>query len=402
MIIHADMDAFYASVEQRDRPELNGKAVIVGGSAEGRGVVCAASYEARKFGVHSAMSAVTAKRLCPHGIFLPPRMDHYAQIAKEIREVFHSFTPLVEPLSLDEAFLDASGSETLFGPSAEIGLQLKQRIREQLNLIASVGVAPNKFLAKLASDLDKPDGYVVVEPNRIQEFLDPLSIGRIWGIGKKSLAKFEGIGIRTVRDLRMLPKETLNARFGKRGQHLWELSHGIDNRHVVPDRIAKSISHESTFPADISDNDSIRGWVLELTEQVARRLRRNSLTGRTVHLKVRFNDFQTIVRSMKLPQPTNTTQAVWEAAEHLLANRMPPQMLPVRLLGVGVSDFCSGDSKQLTLFDEPSEKAHSDLDQATDLIRDKFGTAAVGRASRLINRARRPSNPRLDDAEPNG
>ena len=399
MIIHADMDAFYASVEQRDDPSLRGKSVIVGGSAEGRGVVCAASYEARKFGVHSAMAAATAKRLCPDGVFLPPRMDHYAKIARQIREIFHSFTPLVEPLSLDEAFLDASGSEALFGPSAEIGRQLKRSIREKLDLVVSVGVAPNKFLAKLASDLDKPDGFVVVDPDKVQEFLDPLSIGRIWGIGKKSLAKFESIGIRTVRDLRLLPIDTLTSRFGKRGRHLWELAQGIDARSVVPDRIAKSISHESTFPADIEDGDAIRGWVLELTEQVARRLRRNNLKGKTVHLKVRFNDFRTIVRSQTLDQPTSVTQQLWLALQELLASRLPDRHPPVRLLGVGVSGFDSTASEQMTLFDEVETGLHERLDEATDLIRDRFGASSVGRASQLVNKNRRPSYPKLDDEQ---
>ena len=209
MILHVDMDAFYASVEQRDRPELLGQPVIVGGSAEGRGVVCAASYEARKFGVHSAMPAITARRLCPNGIFIAPRMSHYAEISADIREIFHQFTPLVEPLSLDEAFLDVTGSQALFGDPVSIGRQIKAMILDKLRLVASVGVAPNKFLAKVASDLEKPDALVVVDPHRIQDFLDPLPVSRLWGVGKITNKSLEKIGIQTIRDMRGLDQSTM-------------------------------------------------------------------------------------------------------------------------------------------------------------------------------------------------
>ena len=204
MILHVDMDAFYASVEERDDPSLVGKPVIVGGTAEGRGVVAAANYEARKFGVHSAMASARAKRLCPHAVVIRPRIDYYAEVSRQIREIFEQFTPLIEPLSLDEAFLDATGSESLFGPSADIGRQIKQRIRAELQLVASVGVAPNKFVAKIASDVRKPDGFVVVEPGEVQAFLDPLPVGRIWGVGKVTGQVFERLGIRTIGQLRNL------------------------------------------------------------------------------------------------------------------------------------------------------------------------------------------------------
>ena len=236
MILHIDMDAFYASVEERDNPALIGKPVIVGGSAEGRGVVAAANYEARKFGVHSAMAAVRAKRLCPQAVFIKPRIDYYASVSRQIRDIFEQFTPLVEPLSLDEAFLDASGSEALFGCSATIGRQIKHRISAELQLVASVGVAPNKFVAKIASDLKKPDAFVVVEPAEIQTFLDPLPVGRLWGVGKVTGQVFERLAIRTIGQLRQMTLDTLNELFGSSGEHYWQLANGIDNRKVVPDR----------------------------------------------------------------------------------------------------------------------------------------------------------------------
>jgi len=275
MIIHADMDAFYASIEERDRPELVGKPVIVGGSPEKRGVVSAANYVARKYGVHSAMPAVTARRLCPYGIYLSPRIDYYAEVSRQIRDIFERFTPLVEPLSLDEAFLDVTGSEGLFGPAVEIGRQIKQAIREELRLVASVGVAPNKFLAKIASDLKKPDALVVVEPDKVPEFLDPLPVERLWGVGRESSKVFQRLGIRTIGQLRQCPLDMLQARFGSSGEHLWELAHGRDERPVVPEREAQSISNETTFEHDIADMDVLRAWLVDLTEQVGCRLRRH-------------------------------------------------------------------------------------------------------------------------------
>src|SRR5216684_914134 len=320
MILHVDMDAFYASVEERDNPDLVGKPVIVGGTAEGRGVVCAANYVARQYGIHSAMPAVTAVRLCPQGVFLPLRMDHYAQISREIREILDRFTPLVEPLSLDEAFLDVTGCEGLFGPAPQIGRKIKEEIRSRVRLVASVGVAPNKFLAKMASDLKKPDGFVVVAPRGIHDFLDPLPIGRLWGVGKVSGKAFQKLGITTIGQLRQLSMAILEGHFGKSGRHFWQLANGIDDRRVIPDREAKSISHETTFAEDIGRLDVLREWLMEQTEQVARRLRRHQLVGRTVQLKIRFQDFSTITRSQTLSEPTNITQEIWQAAAELLTS----------------------------------------------------------------------------------
>jgi len=386
MILHCDMDAFYASVEERDRPELAGHPVIVGGTPERRGVVSAANYAARRYGVHSAMPAATARRLCPHGVFLAPRIDRYAEVSRRIRDVFERFTPLVEPLSLDEAFLDVTGSERLFGPAPEIGRQIKQAVREETGLVVSVGVAPNKFLAKIASDLEKPDGFVVVEPGRVAKFLDPLPVERLWGVGKQASRVFQRLGIRTIGQLRQRPIETLKSRFGAQGEHLWQLAHGIDDRRVVPEREAKSISHETTFERDVGDLEVLRAWLVDLVEQVGWRLRRYGLRGRTVHLKVRFADFATITRSHTLPEPTDVTHELWQAADALLCHRLPAGHLPVRLLGMGVGGLDDTGSVQGILFDRDERKKQEGLDAAADRIRERFGSSALRRAASLPSR----------------
>jgi DNA polymerase IV len=383
MILHIDMDAFYASVEERDDPSLVGKPVIVGGSADGRGVVCAANYEARKFGVHSAMASARANRLCPHAVTIKPRMDHYASISREIREILEQFTPVIEPLSLDEAFLDASGSQALFGSAGEIGRRIKDRIRADLKLVASVGVAPTKFVAKIASDLRKPDGFVVVAPQEVQSFLDPLPVGRLWGVGKVTGQAFDRLAIRTIGQLRQIPIETLTNLFGSSGQHYWQLANGIDSRRVVADREAKSISHETTFHEDISNIEILRAWLVELVEQVARRLRRHELKGRTVDLKVRFADFKTISRSLTLKTPTNVTQELLEGGLELLLKRLPDRHLPIRLLGFGVSRFDGSRVTQQQLFGQDVRERNQDLDRVADQITAKFGRTAIRRGERL-------------------
>jgi len=390
MILHVDIDAFYASVEERDNPYLVGKPVVVGGTAEGRGVVMAANYVVRQYGVHSAMPAAIARRLCPQAIFLPCRMEHYAQISREIQEILHQFTPLVEPLSLDEAFLDVTGCEGLFGPAAEIGKKIKSEIRRRVRLVASVGVAPNKFLAKIASDVQKPDGFVVVDPNHVQAFLDPLPVGRLWGVGKVAGKAFQKLGITTIGQLRQLPEDILESHFGQPGRHLWKLAHGIDDRHVVPDRDAKSISHETTFAQDIDDPEILRVWLLQLTEQVCRRLRRYQLVGHTVRLKVRFADFRTITRSRTLADPTNITEEIWQAAAELLT-RLPAERQPVRLLGMGVSGLEIETSRQQDLFDGHRREKQQKLDAVTDRIHDRFGRFALKRAAAVEKDSRKQS-----------
>jgi len=383
MIIHADLDAYYASVEERDRPELVDKPVIVGGTPEKRGVVAAANYIARQYGVHSAMPAVTAHRLCPQGVFLPPRIDYYAEVSGQIQEIFERFTPLVEPLSLDEAFLDVTGSEHLFGPAVEIGRKIKEAIRQELRLVASVGVAPNKFIAKIASDLKKPDALVVVELDKVQEFLDPLPVERLWGVGKQSSKVFQRLGIRTIGQLRQWPLDTLQARFGSNGEYLWQLAHGIDDRSVVPEREAKSISHETTFAQDIADMEVLRAWLVELTEQVGCRLRRHGLRGRTVQLKVRFADFSLITRSYTLPEPTDITDELWRAADELLCQRLPAGHLAVRLVGTGVSGLDNTGLAQGMLFDQEDRQKQARLDTVADQLKHQFGSEALRRGSSL-------------------
>ena len=398
MILHVDMDAFYAAVEQRDDPSLRGRPVIVGGPSTVRGVVCAASYEAREFGVHSAMPTSQAARLCPDGIFLPARMDHYAEVSRKIREIFHQYTPIVEPLSLDEAFLDVTGSMRFFKTNEEgIGRQIQMQIRDELRLVASVGVAPNKFLAKIASDLDKPAGFVFVSPEQVQAFLDPLPISRIWGVGKVTAVAFDRLGVRTIEQVRKLNLEALQASLGADfGEHVWNLSRGIDHRSVVPDRAAKSISHEITLATDTDEKDVIRAWLLELADQVARRLRRAERSGQTVHLKLRYFDFRMITRSKTLLNPTNLTQEIFEAVDEMFEHRVERRD-PVRLIGVGISRFPDEPKRQKLLFEEESHDRNEKADLAADAIRDRFGHAALSRGSRLLHNTKHRAQPRPED-----
>ncbi|NLX14309.1 MAG: DNA polymerase IV [Phycisphaerales bacterium] len=378
-ILHVDMDAFFASVEQLDQPELRGKPVLVGTRPEERGVVAAASYEARKFGCRSAMPMGAAMRLCPEAVVVPPRGKRYAEVSAQVFQILVQFTPLVEPLSIDEAFLDVTGSVRLFGQPEEIAREVKRRIQAETELTASVGVAPNKFLAKLASDLDKPDGLMVVPQDGIQAFLDPLPISRLWGVGKATLPRFEELGIRTFADTRRLSEAVLRDRFGEAGGQFYRLIRGIDDREVVPDTEAKSISQEVTFPVDVDDHEHLRGVLLGQTDQVARRLRRHGLLARTVTLKIRSGDFKTITRSRTIEVGTDETQTIWVAVTALFNEWSSQQPPAVRLIGVGVSQLSNGAGQQLSLFGQEESFRHRQLDQAIDKIRDKFGDGAIGR-----------------------
>ncbi len=389
MILHVDMDAFYASIEERDNPELQGQPVVVGGSPTGRGVVSAANYVARQYGLHSAMSAAAALRLCPHVVMIRPRMAYYVEISRQIREIFGRYTPDVEPLSLDEAFLDVTGCGALFGSAERIGRRIKSDIARELQLVASVGVAPNKFLAKLASDLEKPNGFTVIPPERIQAILDPLSISRIWGVGKVTQRRFESHGITTFGQLRQLSNSQARQLFGSSGEHFWNLSQGIDSRQVIPERHAKSISHEHTFPQDIEDMEILLAWLMEMTEQVAMRLRARKCQGRTVSIKVRYSDFHTITRSQSLDHPSHSTDELWQVASSLLQSSLPARRLRIRLLGMGVSNLDHGQPQQLLLFDDSGRPAGHNLDLATDQVRAQFGQGAVRRANTLLNPQRR-------------
>ncbi len=381
MILHIDMDAFYASIEIRDNPALAKLPVVVGGTPQGRGVVSTANYIARQYGIHSAMPASQAVRLCPQATFLRPRMDYYAAIAQQIRAIFHEYTDLVEPLSLDEAFIDVTGSQALFGDAVTIARKIKQRIQNELGLTASAGVAPNKFLAKVASDLQKPDGLVVVRPDAVAEFLDPLPVSRVWGVGAQTQKKLDRYNIRTIGDLRALSMELLKSIVGVNCEHFYQLARGQDSRLVVPDRDAKSISHETTFHQDIHDREAVLAWLLDLTDQVARRMRRYDMVGRTVQLKLRYSNFETLTRSATLDEPTHATDKLATAVASIYEKSHLDVGRGIRLVGMGVSQLSVGRAVQLTLFDQPEREKSSRMDQAADAIRDKFGKHAILRGS---------------------
>jgi DNA polymerase-4 len=385
MIIHIDMDSFYASVEIRENPDLAGLPVVVGGSASGRGVVATANYEARKYGVLSAMPMAHALRLCPDLVCLPVNMPLYVNVSKQIRDIFYRYTPEIEPLSLDEAFLDVAGSEKLFGSAAVIARKIKLDIKNECNLIASAGVAPNKFVAKIASDIDKPDGYVVVAQNEVQDFLDPLPVNRIWGVGKKTEQQLRQIGIKTIQDARYWPADDMIKRFGKMGDHIQRLAQGLDKRAVISDAKAKSISAETTFANDIKDKDALLAILLQLTEQVAARLRDKDIKGRTVNIKIRFHDFNTITRSKTLPENTNQTRKMWNTVKQLFLGVWQQDVRPIRLVGVGISNFSENMELQRDLFTDSPEQdfeqnvRQEKLDALGDEINEKFGKSKLRR-----------------------
>ena len=377
MIIHLDMDAFYASVEEREHPELVGLPIVVGGPSKNRGVVAAANYEARKFGVFSAMPMSQASRLCPDLRILPVNMPLYVTVSKQIHEIFNRYTPEIEPLSLDEAFLDVSGSLKLFGSAEKIAKRIKDDIKRELQLVVSAGIAPNKFVAKIASDFDKPDGFVVVEDKDMQDFLDPLPVKRIWGVGKKTEIQLNNYGISTIKDLRNQPERWLIDRFGKQGDHIYRLANGRDKREVISDAKAKSISSENTFLEDVSNKETLIAYLSHLTEQVTTRLREKDRKGKTVNIKIRFHDFTTITRSKSLAQSTNQTEEIWRAAKSLFNAALPVGRVSIRLLGVGVSGFSNDTTHQGDLFSEESK--YDELDEVTDEINKRFGKLKIHR-----------------------
>jgi DNA polymerase-4 len=380
-ILHVDMDAFYASIEQRDDPSLKGKPVIVGGTS-GRGVVAAASYEVRKFGVYSAMPMGTALRLCPHAVCVTPRMQHYKNASNQIFEIFGAFTPAVEGLSLDEAFLDVTASRELMGDPVAIARAIKTRIQRTTQLTASVGVAPNKLIAKIASDLRKPDGLTVVTPETTREILDPLSVRRLPGLGRKTGAKVEELGIHTFAELRAAPDAVLWPLFGKYTHRLRERAAGIDDRPVLADLEEKSISAEDTFSVDIADPARLQSELARLADLTCTRLRSKSLVAGCVTVKIRRQDFTTYTRQRRISPTTNETRTITGVARELLATWLAENpRAKVRLLGVGVSQLSEAD--QLDLFHAPAPNASSALDDALDTIRKKFGPGALKRAGSL-------------------
>jgi DNA polymerase-4 len=384
-IIHLDMDAFYPSVETLDNPELRGKPVIVGGSRE-RGVVSSASYEARKFGVHSAQPMATAMRLCPNGIVLPTRMARYAEVSKQVFEIFHIFTPMVEPLSIDEAFLDVTGSIRLFGTPIEIAKKIKQKVVEKTGLTISAGVAPSKFIAKVASDMEKPDGLTVVKKDKVREFLDPLPIKKMWGAGKVTQKALARLSIHTFKDLRIASIELLEKEFGKHGIHMHRLAMGIDPRDVIPLHDIKSIGHEDTYSRDILEFEPAKRELLSLANRVARRMRRKGLEGRTITLKVKYSDFKLVTRSATLQHYTNDNAEIYSKVCNLLAKTAVGKR-PIRLLGISLSNLSGiGSGLQLSLFDQNgSNQKRKELNRTADAIFEKFGSRGI-RPGALIDK----------------
>ena len=376
-IIHLDMDAFYPSVEVLDNPALKGKPVIVGGSKE-RGVVSSASYEARKFGIHSAQPIAKAKRLCPGGIFLPVRMSRYQEISKQVFGIFHRFTPLVEPISIDEAFLDVTDSIRLFGQPGNIAKKIKQIILTETGLTISAGVAPSKFVAKIASDIDKPDGLTVVHPDDVRDFLDPLPVKKMWGVGKVSQRLLSRLNIHNFRDLRQTPVKVLEKKFGKHGVKIHLLAMGVDERDVIPDHDVKSIGHEQTFLQDIISLDTVQKELLALGSKVARRMRQKGLKGKTITLKVKYSDFVQITRSATLPKSIDDGSEIYSVACRLLEKTRVTKK-PVRLLGISLSQLsCLGTGTQLSLFDQDrSSQERQRLNTVLDSLYEKYGDKSV-------------------------
>jgi len=378
------MDAFYASVEERDRPEFAGKPLIVGGTPEGRGVVAAANYAVRKFGVHSAMPTATALRLCPDAIVLPPRLEHYAQVSAEIREIFGRYTPLVEPLSLDEAFLDLKGTARLHhAPPAVMLAGLVKRMEDELGLSGSIGLSHNKFLAKVASDLDKPRGFSIIGKAETHDFLSGKPVGLIWGVGHQMQASLANVGIRTFTDLLRWEKEDLVARFGAMGERLWHLARGEDRRRVTKNAPVKSISNETTFGEDTSDADILDGHIWRLAETVADRAQAKDKAGRVVTLKLKRANHTSLTRRTSLADPTQIADRIYRTAKALfdqVANEGP-----FRLVGVGISQIGPADNADSggDLLD-PTSRAREGAERASDAIRERFGKDAIikGRALR--------------------
>ncbi len=380
MILHIDMDAFYASVEQLDHPELRGKCVIVGGTSN-RGVVSAASYEARKYGVHSAMPVFKAKKKCPDGIFLRPRMARYLEVSGTLMSLLRAYSPLVEPVSIDEAYIDLAGCEKLHGSPEEIAHKIKEQIKETLDLTCSVGLAPTKFLAKIASDMDKPDGFFIISEDRVRSFIESLPIRKVPGVGTMTHKKLDAMGIKTLGDVCSYPETALFKQLGKFGKRLLELAAGIDYSPVIPTPDHKSVSSETTLGTDTADKEHLAGYLLKQSEDVAKQLRKLGVKAKTITLKIKHADFKQATRSTTLSMPTCSSENIYSEARRLLMDY--PIQKKIRLIGVGTSGFITkGSPTQIGLFDR--EKKSGDkwerVDRTVDSIAEKFGTAAIKRA----------------------
>ena len=392
VIFHIDMDAFFASIEQRDNPEFNGKPVIVGALPGNRGVVSAASYEARKYGVHSAMPINQAYSRCPHGIYQRPRMRVYAKVSKKVMAILRTFSPQIEQVSIDEAFMDMSGTQKLWGPPGKAAKTLAKQIHTTLQLTASIGIAPNKFLAKVASDMNKPNGVTEVpsNPEEIVLWLAPMDVSKIWGVGKKTQQALMGLGIRTVSELQKIPLKELESRFGKQGTSLYNLCRGIDLRNIAGYEKAKSISREHTFNNDSFDTEEWYRTLLSLSGDVAKKARKSGQKGKTVVLVYRTPDFKRYTRHATLEQPTNLSKHIYENACILLKKELP-RLKNLRLIGVGITNFDT--ATQTDLFENGNKtKAWNASEEAMDIISKRYGKDAILRAREVIEKKKKKFN----------
>ena len=384
LILHIDMDAFYASVEQMDNPALKGKPVIVGGTSN-RGVVSAASYEARKFGIHSAMPIFQAKQKCPKGVYLPVRMNRYQEVSRQVMEILRGFSPLIQQVSIDEAYMDISGVDKLLGGPRDIGLEVKGRIKETTSLTCSIGIAPNKFLAKVASDMDKPDGLTIVPPEKVPQFIDQLSIEKVPGVGKKTVRTLNGMGVITLGHIQQLPEHELLKRTGKFGERLLKLSKGIDETPVVPHMASKSISSERTLSENTNDREVLKRQLMIQSEIVGKRAREKGVGGTTVTLKLKRADFTQMTRSVTIEEATNSTNTIYEQGLKLLDQ--VKTFRKFRLVGIGLSNFLPLEEvpQQLSLFGKtgPLDRSWEDVEKAMDTIKERFGRDAIKRGGLL-------------------
>ncbi len=379
-ILHVDLDAFFASVEQRDDSRLRGKPVVIGADPKGgrgRGVVSTCSYEARPFGIRSAMPISKAFHLCPHAIFVQPHFEKYNQASRKVFAIFNDFTPHIQGLSIDEAFLDITTSHHLFGGPVKTAKYLKERVRKEVGLTASVGIAPVNFVAKIASDLSKPDGLLEVSASRILDFLHPLPIERLWGVGPKTAESLHRLGIQTIGQLSKFSLADMQKTYGDGGEHLYNLSRGIDPREVKENIEVKSISHEHTFDCDTGNGEVILATLLDLSEQVSRRLRKDDLKGKTITIKIRLKDFSTFTRAVTLRERTNYTDVIFMKAKDLFKNFFKTGM-QIRLIGIRVNNFVDA-YVQDSLFSNPVDERLEKIHSAVDLIKNKFGESAIGR-----------------------
>ncbi len=384
VILHADLDAFYASVEELDDPSLRGKPVIVGGGPNERGVVSAANYEARRYGVHSALPLRTASRLCPNGVFLPGRPNRYRELSQQVMTIFASLTPMVEPISLDEAFMDVTNSVAAFGDGETMARRIKDRVRDEIGLVVSVGVASNKLCAKVASDLRKPDALVVVPPGGEAAFLAELPVSRLWGVGPQARQALADYGVASIGELAALSEGTLRRRFGQHGADLATRARGIDPSPVVPFHAPKSIGHEHTFDRDTAVRSQLEATLLDLAESVASRLRQHELAAGAVQLKLRYEGFETLARQAPLPRQTRESEPLYDAGIALLSKTLVAGR-GVRLIGLTAINL--SDEQQLTLFDGAARGER--LARSLDAVRERFGETAITRARLLIEKPKR-------------